>query len=61
MAQCSEPVLAGILGQSTVDTITSVLQPATSGAQVPAPPCKQQDKYTFQGKTSQYPKVDPLP
>jgi phospholipid/cholesterol/gamma-HCH transport system substrate-binding protein len=61
LSQFSEPVLAGILGQKPVDTISGILQPATNSTQVPAPPCKQQGNYDFQGKSSQYPKIDPLP
>jgi virulence factor Mce-like protein len=53
-----QPALVQLLGQATVDVINELLLPATAGGPIPAPPCKQQDKYTFQGKTTQYPQVD---
>jgi phospholipid/cholesterol/gamma-HCH transport system substrate-binding protein len=50
--------LTGLLPQSLQDNI----QKFAFGAQastVPAPPCKQQPKFPFQGDTSQYPHVKP--
>lgn len=34
--------------------------PGSSSNEVPAPPCKQQGPFTFQGKTSQYPHATPF-
>ncbi|MEA2295740.1 MAG: phospholipid/cholesterol/gamma-HCH transport system substrate-binding protein [Solirubrobacteraceae bacterium] len=61
ISQLADPLLVSALGQSTVNTLASVFQPATGQTQTPAPACKQQGDFTFQGKTSQYPRVDAAP
>jgi phospholipid/cholesterol/gamma-HCH transport system substrate-binding protein len=50
--------LLDILPQSLQDNIQKYAF-GPVGAAVPAPPCKQQDKYTTSGETSQFPHVKP--
>jgi phospholipid/cholesterol/gamma-HCH transport system substrate-binding protein len=61
ISQLADPLLVQILGQSTVDTLGSLLQPATGSSQLPAPPCKEQGPITFQGRTAKYPRVEAAP
>ncbi len=50
--------LPALLAPSVIEGINSLILP---GGQVPAPPCKQQGKFTFQGRTSQFPTIRPRP
>jgi phospholipid/cholesterol/gamma-HCH transport system substrate-binding protein len=50
--------LTGILPQELQDNIQKYAFGAQSGT-VPAPPCKQQGPFPFQGETSQFPHVKP--
>jgi phospholipid/cholesterol/gamma-HCH transport system substrate-binding protein len=59
ISQVTDPVLTLLLPQSLVDQINQVILPVTSQTQVPAPPCKKQGPYSFQGETTQYPHVKP--
>ena len=56
-----EPILETLVGQETVDQINEIVYPATNESQPPAPPCELQDKFTFQGETTQFPHVKPAP
>jgi hypothetical protein len=61
ISQVSDPVLDLIVPQELQDQINTFVYPATSSGQVPAPPCKKQGPFTFQGETSMYPHVKPAP
>jgi virulence factor Mce-like protein len=61
ITQLSDPLLTDILGESTVATLSTLMQPATGQTQTPSPPCRQQGPFTFQGRTSQYPRVEAAP
>jgi phospholipid/cholesterol/gamma-HCH transport system substrate-binding protein len=50
--------LTGLLPQSLQDNIQKFAFGAQA-ATIPAPPCKQQPKFPFQGETSQFPHVKP--
>ena len=61
ISQVAEPVITQIVPQETVDFIKDTFLPVTENTQVPAPPCKKQAPFTFQGETLQYPHVKPAP
>ena len=58
LADPSDPALVQLLGQTAVDTINRLLVPPAPGGRVPAPPCNQQDPFTFQGRTSRFPQIE---
>jgi hypothetical protein len=61
ITQLADPALEDVFGKNTLDTLGTLLQPATGATQVPAPPCRRQAPFSFQGRTSQYPRVEPAP
>ena len=61
ISQVTEPVLAKLLPQDLIDNINKFFLPVTQNTQTPAPPCNLQDNFTFQGRTSRYPHVEPAP
>jgi hypothetical protein len=61
ISQLSDPVLGQIIPQSLKDQIDTFVRPITSNTQFPAPPCRKQPPFTFQGETTDYPHVKPKP
>jgi virulence factor Mce-like protein len=61
ISQLSDPVLGQIIPQSLKDQIDTFVRPITSNTQFPAPPCRKQAPFTFQGETTDYPHVKPKP
>jgi phospholipid/cholesterol/gamma-HCH transport system substrate-binding protein len=60
-SQLADPLLVTALGQSTVDTLGSVLSGTGGSTNTAAPPCRQQAPYTFQGQSQLYPRVSAAP
>jgi virulence factor Mce-like protein len=61
VSQVLTPILEQILGKELTDNVREFAFVATAAGQQPAPPCKKQGKFTFQGETLQYPHVKPAP
>ena len=61
ISQVVQPALESLLPAELLQDVNDVVLPATSGGQVPAPPCNQQGPYTFQGQTGLYPRVEKRP
>ena len=61
ISQIADPILAELLPPDVQQTINETIFPVTSQAQTPAPPCKKQAPFDFQGERLQYPHVKPAP
>ncbi|MEA2124542.1 MAG: phospholipid/cholesterol/gamma-HCH transport system substrate-binding protein [Solirubrobacteraceae bacterium] len=58
ISQVADPLLSLLLPDELITSVNSIILPATSAGQLPAPKCNQQGKYTFQGKTTQFPRIE---
>jgi virulence factor Mce-like protein len=58
VSQFTDPILSLLLPQDLIDNVNEFVLPVTSAGQVPAPPCNQQGPFNFQGKTSQFPRIE---
>ena len=58
ISQEATPLLEQLFPQTLLDNLNAFALPATSSGQTPAPSCNLQQKFTFQGKTTQYPRVE---
>jgi virulence factor Mce-like protein len=56
-SQAATPLLELVVPDTLVQSIDELILPATSAGQVPAPPCNQQGDFTFQGRSSQFPRI----
>jgi phospholipid/cholesterol/gamma-HCH transport system substrate-binding protein len=61
VSQELDPVLDLVVPDTLEQQIDQFLYPVTSQGQFPAPPCRKQPPFTFQGETSMYPHVKPAP
>jgi phospholipid/cholesterol/gamma-HCH transport system substrate-binding protein len=61
ISQVAEGVVGELLGDALFNQIDETLFPATSHTQQPAPVCKKQTPFTFQGETLMYPHVKAQP
>ncbi len=52
------PVLETLFPTSLLNNLNTFALPVTSAGQTPAPSCNLQEKFTFQGRTGQYPRVE---
>jgi phospholipid/cholesterol/gamma-HCH transport system substrate-binding protein len=58
ISQVVDPALELLVPASLVTSVEKLILPATAAGQIPAPPCVLQGKYDFQGKTSQFPRIE---
>ncbi len=58
ISQAITPILETLLPADLIADLNAFALPLTSAGQTPAPPCVLQEKYTFQGKTGQFPRVE---
>ena len=61
ISQITDPILEQLLPPDVQQTLRDTIYPITSQAQQPAPPCKKQAPFDFQGERLQYPHVNPAP
>jgi phospholipid/cholesterol/gamma-HCH transport system substrate-binding protein len=61
VSQQLDPLLDQIIPPALEEQIQTFMYPVTSNGQFPAPPCRKQGPFTFQGETSDYPHVKPAP
>ncbi len=61
VSQVIQPVLTSLLPTALLDQVNAFALPVTSSQNALAPPCRQQAKFDFQGKTGTYPVVSASP
>ena len=61
VSQFVAPVLETLLPPELLTNVNEIVFADNAGGQVPAPPCNLQSKFRFQGRTSQYPRVEARP
>jgi virulence factor Mce-like protein len=58
VSQAATPLLELLVPDTLIDSVNKLILPVTSAGQVPAPPCNQQGPFTFQGRTTQFPRIE---
>jgi virulence factor Mce-like protein len=58
ISQAVAPLLELLVPDTLIDSLNELALPVTSAGQVPAPPCNQQGNFSFQGRSSQFPRIE---